>query len=227
MYIVFDLLLCLVSRGADNKLKLVFKRLWLKPRFSETLKIIQINKCKNIFSSFPCFLFHVMSHLNLRAGSIFPVPVCTVSPGLWVNEADTQQDYPVCNKVDAVRLYASYRCRLILLKGQRCVTCPLKFRFLTNLDICLSACGARFLGLKVYKQQCKIENKIILLMFQISLTYSTRWKTNFPSPNSQIQSYPQKLRPQNISICCDQRFKFSCFNQTSLFSKNHNLRRFV
>ena len=29
-------------------------------------------------------------HLNLRAGSIFPVPVCTVSLGLWVNKADTQ-----------------------------------------------------------------------------------------------------------------------------------------
>ena len=67
---------------------------------------------------------------------------------------------------------------------------------MTNLDVCLSACGARFLGLKVYKQQCKIENKIILLMFQISLTYSTRRKTNFPSPNSQIQSYPQKMSPK-------------------------------
>ena len=33
-------------------------------------------------------------------------------------------------------------------------------------------------------------------MFQISLTYSTRWKTNFPSPNSQIQSYPQKMSPK-------------------------------
>ena len=31
-------------------------------------------------------------HLNLRAGSTFPVPVCTVSRGLWVNIADTQQD---------------------------------------------------------------------------------------------------------------------------------------
>ena len=28
-------------------------------------------------------------HLNLRAGSTVPVPVCTVSPGLWVNKADT------------------------------------------------------------------------------------------------------------------------------------------
>ena len=29
-------------------------------------------------------------NLNLRAGSTFPVPVCTVLPGLWVNKADTQ-----------------------------------------------------------------------------------------------------------------------------------------
>ena len=41
-------------------------------------------------------------HLNLRAGSTFPVPVCTVSPGLWVNNMTSR-----CNKVDAVRLYAS------------------------------------------------------------------------------------------------------------------------
>ena len=27
-----------------------------------------------------------------RAGSTFPVPVCTVPHGLWVNEADNQQD---------------------------------------------------------------------------------------------------------------------------------------
>jgi len=29
-------------------------------------------------------------HLNFRAGSTFPVPVCTVSPGNWVNKAGTQ-----------------------------------------------------------------------------------------------------------------------------------------
>ena len=29
-------------------------------------------------------------HLNFRAGSAFPVPVCSVSPGNWVNKADTQ-----------------------------------------------------------------------------------------------------------------------------------------
>ena len=31
-------------------------------------------------------------HLNFRVGSTFPVPVCTVSPGNWVYEADTLQD---------------------------------------------------------------------------------------------------------------------------------------
>ena len=29
-------------------------------------------------------------HLNFRAESTFPAPVCTVSPGHWVNKADTQ-----------------------------------------------------------------------------------------------------------------------------------------
>ena len=53
-----------------------------------------------------------------RAGSTFPVPVCTVPHGLWVNDADNQQNY---NKVDAARLYALYRLNLLLLKGQRCV----------------------------------------------------------------------------------------------------------
>jgi len=52
-------------------------------------------------------------HLNFRAGSTFPVLVCTVPSSMdrtsW------------CNKVDAVRLYTSYMLNLILLKGQRCV----------------------------------------------------------------------------------------------------------
>ena len=57
-------------------------------------------------------------HFNFRAGSNFPVPVCTVSPGLWVNKADRTSR---CNKVNAVRLDASYRLNLLLLKGPRCV----------------------------------------------------------------------------------------------------------
>ena len=37
-------------------------------------------------------------HLNFWAGSIFPVPICTVSPGQTLNRNSR------CNKVDAVRL---------------------------------------------------------------------------------------------------------------------------
>ena len=46
-------------------------------------------------------------HFNIRAGSTFLVPVCTVPHGHWVNKADNQQ----------VRLYASYRCRFTFTKG--------------------------------------------------------------------------------------------------------------
>ena len=53
-------------------------------------------------------------HLNYRAGSTFPVPVCTVPSSMDRTSR--------CNKVDAVRLYASYRLNLLLLKGQICVT---------------------------------------------------------------------------------------------------------
>ena len=52
-------------------------------------------------------------HLNFQARSTFPVLVCTVPSSMdrtsW------------CNKVDTVRLYASYRLNLLLLKGQMCV----------------------------------------------------------------------------------------------------------
>ena len=47
-------------------------------------------------------------HLNFRAGSTFPVPVCTV----YCSMDRTSR----CKKVDAVRLYASYRLNLLLLK---------------------------------------------------------------------------------------------------------------
>ena len=52
-------------------------------------------------------------HLNFQVGSTFPVPVCTVPSSIDRTSR--------CNKVDAVRLYASYRLNLLLLKGQRCV----------------------------------------------------------------------------------------------------------
>jgi len=53
-------------------------------------------------------------HLNFRAGSTFPVPVCTV-----LSSMDRTSRW---NKVDAVRLNASYRLNLLLLKGQICVS---------------------------------------------------------------------------------------------------------
>ena len=57
-------------------------------------------------------------HVNFRAGSIFPVPVCSVPSSM--DRASR------CNKVDAVRLYASNRLNLPLLKRQRCVVGKIK-----------------------------------------------------------------------------------------------------
>ena len=51
--------------------------------------------------------------MNLRAGSTIPVPVFTVPSSMDKTNR--------CNKVDAVRHYASYRLNLLLLKGQDCV----------------------------------------------------------------------------------------------------------
>ena len=48
---------------------------------------------------------------HLRAGATFPVPVCTVPSSMDRTNR--------CNKVDAARLYASYRLNLLLLKRQR------------------------------------------------------------------------------------------------------------
>ena len=54
-------------------------------------------------------------YLNFRAGSTFPATVCTVPSSMDRTSR--------CSKVNAVRLYASYRLNWLLLKGQRCVTC--------------------------------------------------------------------------------------------------------
>ena len=56
-------------------------------------------------------------HFNFRAGSIFPVPVCTVPHKQ--NRQSTRASR--CNKVDAVRLYASCRLNLLFPKGQKCM----------------------------------------------------------------------------------------------------------
>ena len=74
-------------------------------------------------------------HLNFQAGSTFPVPVCTVPSSM---------DRTIrCNKVDAVRLYASYRLNLLLLKGE-----DLRGRFILNY---LNMQSLRYLYGKNYK----------------------------------------------------------------------------
>ena len=65
-------------------------------------------------------------HLNFRAGSTFPVQACTVPSSM----DRTSQ----CSKVDAVRLYASYRLNLLLLKRQRCVNRKLDSFFVKLLN---------------------------------------------------------------------------------------------
>ena len=65
----------------------------------------------------PCFSIlgsrAAVANLNFRDGSTFPVPVCTVPSSMDRTNR--------CNKVGAVRLYASYRLNSLLLKGQICV----------------------------------------------------------------------------------------------------------
>ena len=64
-----------------------------------------------------------VEHLNFLAESTFPVPVCTLPS--YIDRTIRS------NKVDAVRVYASYRLNLLLLKGKRCVLSLLKFLYLT------------------------------------------------------------------------------------------------
>ena len=54
-------------------------------------------------------------HLNFRAGSTFPVPVCTVSPGHWV----TQTQFAHAGATKLTR--SDFRMNSLLLKGRGCV----------------------------------------------------------------------------------------------------------
>jgi len=72
---------------------------------------LQTNKKEKVMQK--CLFNHVV-HLNFRAGSTFPVLVCTIPSSM----DRTSQ----CNKVNAVKLYASYRLNLLSLQGQRCVS---------------------------------------------------------------------------------------------------------
>ena len=85
---------------------------------------------KNDYCFFSIFSRAVVVHFNFRAGSTFPVPVCSVPHGHWVNKAAFNRTSQ-CNMVDAVRLYASFMLNLLWLKGQRWVCCiKLKFYIL-------------------------------------------------------------------------------------------------
>ena len=55
-------------------------------------------------------------HLNFRTGSTFPVPVCTVSPGHWVNKKQTLNRTTYSTRLTR----SDFRLNLFLLKGQRC-----------------------------------------------------------------------------------------------------------
>ena len=120
-------------------------------------------------------------HLNFRAGSTFPVPVCTV-PSSMIRTSR-------CNKVDgldAVRLYASYRLNLLLLKGQRFVKYKTVFRqsWFGRHDIfCLQAC--RMLVSK-YKPLQSVEWKNRLCKLCI---YCVSWRIEFFKFRLFAQSY--------------------------------------
>ena len=94
--------------------------------FCKTIRKIFIFRFKNLLEfnvlDFSLVLFtsnctpqkwHGQPHLNFRAGSTFPVPVCTVPSSMDRTSR--------CNKVDAVRFCASYRLNLLLPKGLICV----------------------------------------------------------------------------------------------------------
>ena len=64
-----------------------------KTRWIETSRTFQIGTSRNI-------VLAAVVHLNVRAGSTFPVPVCTVPTSMDRTSR--------CNKVDAVRLEVTF-----------------------------------------------------------------------------------------------------------------------
>ena len=83
--------------------------------------------------------FEFTSRVNLSSPNLY----CTARTLGFIKQ--TLNRTSRCNKVDAVRLYASYKLNLLLLKGQRCVKDPLD-KFYRNIilqlhlhiDICLN-----------------------------------------------------------------------------------------
>ena len=86
-----------------------------KNNFKKTISNSSLNShvyWDTLYDKLMAFPRVAVVHLNFRAGSTFPVPVCTVTSSMDRTSR--------CNKVDTVRLYASYRLNLLLLKGQIC-----------------------------------------------------------------------------------------------------------
>ena len=72
--------------------------------------ILSSKKIQNRLSLWLVWSRAVVIDMNFRAGSTFPVPVSTVPRAMDRTSR--------CNKVEAVRLYASYRLNLLLIMGQ-------------------------------------------------------------------------------------------------------------
>ena len=88
---------------------------------------VKIKKGPDRFTMAPLKPLH--GHLKFRAGSTFPVPVCTISPGHWVNK-DTLNRTSRCNKVDAVRLKVEFT----FTKGSILFKRIRKWRFTLTVD---------------------------------------------------------------------------------------------
>ena len=58
--------------------------------FGNSFKFFELEYQLSTFNNLTMSPRAALVHLYLRAGSTFPVPVCTVPHGHWVNKADTE-----------------------------------------------------------------------------------------------------------------------------------------
>ena len=106
-------------------------------------------------------------HLNFRAGSTFPVPVYTVHSSMDRTSR--------CNKVDTVRLYASYRLNLLLLGVEVHECSILEKNFRIHFIPKRHFYGVQFLDRKVL---CKFFQPMsrLLEIFFILIVKTTFWR---------------------------------------------------
>ena len=133
-YLHSDFKLCLIKEDGD--INILFAKNWissettlnhLKLMYSAKLFIpvsvtLNFHSGKKRISTFPGSRIT----LNFRAGSTFPVPVCTASPGHWVQTLNS-------TIASATRLTQSdFRLNLLLMKGQRYVRCQCEDKILKD-----------------------------------------------------------------------------------------------